>query len=252
MTEIRFQPGLLDPESIRPIYTSTGIAFRALFGYAPRDNVEQLLSEAWDQFGAEHGDEYNDFYRDEILVAEEVALWHQEKHGQRLRRVIHAGTIAKEMGLNSFCEVGAGIGTDGVALTKLGFDCRYLAEINQYSLKMILRLSHFALPSPPMICDLSKTTKEHCQRHFGPVDWLYSSDVFEHIHSLECWLRDWVQEFKAVIVYAPFGTSEKNHAHTSYSKKQFNDFMQTQGFDKIKVRGLGIPPMVYRSRSNEN
>lgn len=245
-TEIRFKPGLLEAEAIRPIYQVTAIAFKALFGYAPRENIEELLSAEWDRVAPKRSETFDAFYRDCLLVTEEVALWHQEKHGQRLRRVIHAGTIAKQLSCKTFCEVGAGIGTDGIALVKLGFECRYLAEINQHSCKMILRLAHFSLPSPVTICDLGHTTKEFCQRHFGSADWLYSSDVFEHIYDLEKWLGDWITNFKVVTVYAPFGKSDKNHAHTDYTKKQFNAFMAKKGFEKLRVRGLGIPPMVYR------
>jgi len=244
-TEIRFQPGLLDPEAIRYLYLNTGIAFKLLFGYRPRRVSELLLSAEWDQVGPKTEAEYTRFYRDSMLVTEEVAAWHQERNGQRLRRVIHAGTIAKQLGMNRFCEVGAGIGTDGVALARLGFDCAYLAEINKHSLHMIAKMRDLAMVKLTIV-DLSATTKELSHRHFAPVDWLYSSDVFEHIRDLEYWLDGWVQNFRLVIVYAPFGKSEKNHAHTVYTKREFNKFMAAQGFEKVKVRGLGIPPMVYR------
>jgi hypothetical protein len=247
-TTIHYDKWLINGESVRPIYLCTGIAFRALFGYLPRQDIETLLSEAWDKAGCETQDDFDKFYRHNLLVTEEVALWHQLRNGERLRRVIHAGTIAKQMNLNSFAEVGAGIGTDGVALARLGFKCKYLAEINSHSLSMIFRLANFALPKPPTVVDLGMTTKELAHPHFAPVDWLYSSDVFEHIRNLEDWLDPWIRHFKAVILYAPFGKSEKNHAHTGYTKKQFNCFMDAQGFEKIKVRGLGIPPMVYRRR----
>lgn len=248
MAEIRFKPGQFDPEAIRPLYKITCVAFKAAFGYSPRDDIEIRLSKQFDRDNPSTPEQYHAFYRDCKLVTEEVALWHEAHNGQRLRRVLHAGSIAMQLGLNSFVEVGAGIGTDGIALAKLGFHCKYLAEINQHSLKLMLRLCHFALPTPLTIVDLSKTTKEFAHRHFGPADWLYSSDVFEHIDGLECWLTDWIEQFKAVIVYAPFGKSEKNHSHTDYSKKQFNSFMDKAGFDKIRIRGLGIPPMVYRRR----
>ena len=245
---IHYQGGTFDGESIRPIYLATGIAFRALFGYLPRQDIEALLSEAWDEAGCDTQEDFDKFYRHNLLVTEEVALWHQLRNGERLRRVINAGTIAKQLNLNSFAEVGAGIGTDGVALARLGFKCKYLAEINSHSLSMIYRLANFALPKPLTVVELGMTTKELAHPRFAPVDWLYSSDVFEHIRNLEDWLDTWIQCFRAVIVYAPFGKSDKNHAHTDYTKDQFNHFMDSQGFEKIRVQGLAIPPMVYRRR----
>lgn len=244
---VDYEAGTLNGETVREIYTVTGIAFRALFGYSPRANAEQLLSQQWNEKAPDSACAIWRFYRNSRLVPEEVAYWHQEHNGQRLRRVIHAGTIAKQLGLDSFCEVGAGIGTDGVALVRLGFECKYLAELNKDCLRMIDRLANFALCDDLTIVDLGQTVKEVAHHQFGPVDWLYSSDVFEHIHGLERWLDPWIQNFKAVIMYAPFGKSEKNASHTSYSKAQFNRFMVEQGFKKIKVRGLGIPPMVYRN-----
>jgi hypothetical protein len=246
--EVQFEKCLFDPELIRYLYLNTGIAFKLLFGYRPRRVSELLLSAEWDREAPKTEGEYNNFYRESLLVTEEVAVWHQERNGQRLRRVIHAGTIAKQLGLNRFCEVGAGIGTDGVALARLGFDCAYLAEINKNSLQMIEKMRDLAMVEL-MIVDLSKTTKELSHRHFGPVDWLYSSDLFEHIHDLEQWLDGWIHNFRVVIVYAPFGKSDKNHAHTAYTKREFNAFMSRQGFEKVKVRGLGIPPMVYLRRA---
>jgi hypothetical protein len=244
-TEVQFEKGLLDPESIRYLYLNTGVAFNILFGYQPRKVSELLLSDEWDVCKPKSEDDYDLFYTDSLLVTEEVAAWHQERNGQRLRRVIHAGTIALQLGANRFCEVGAGIGTDGVALARLGFDCAYLAEINQNSLLMMEKMRDLAMVELTIV-NLSYTTKELSHRHFGPVDWLYSSDVFEHIHDLEQWLDGWIENFRVVIVYAPFGKSEKNHAHTKYTKPEFNKFMTGQGFEKVKVRGLGIPPMVYR------
>ena len=252
-TDLQYAEGLtdkelLDPEAVRSIYQVTAFAYKALFGQVPRHDIEQRLSDAWDRHNCESAEDYDRFYCHNQLVTEEVAVWHQERRGQRVRRVIHSGNIANQLGMKSFCEVGAGIGTDGIALTKLGFECKYLAEINRHSLKMIERLANFALSEPITIVDLGKTVKEHAQRHFGPVDWLYSSDVFEHIFDLERWLDPWIRSFKLVTVYAPFGKSDKNHAHTDYSKVQFNRFMDAQGFDKLRIRGLGIPPMVYRRR----
>lgn len=253
LMELQYSEGLtgnelLDPEAVRGIYQVTAFAFKALFGVVPRHNVEQLLSDAWDAADCESAEDYDRFYCHNRLVAEEVAVWHQKQGGQRVRRVIHSGNIARQLGMKSFCEVGAGIGTDGIALAKLGFQCKYLAEINRHSLEMIRRLANFALSEPITIVDLAKTTKELSHPHFAPVDWLYSSDVFEHILDLEDWLDPWIRSFKLVTVYAPFGKSEKNHAHTDYSKAQFNKFMDLQGFDKLRIRGLAIPPMVYRRR----
>ena len=146
--------------------------------------------------------------------------------------------------------MGAGIGTDAIALAKMGFKNAYVAEINRYSLRMIERCADVASVGVQIV-DLSMYTKEMAQEVYDPVDWLFSSDVFEHIRDLECWLDPWIQGFKCVIVYAPFGTSDKNHAHTSYSRKAFNTFMDRQGFDKVRVHGLAIPPMVYVRRDNE-
>jgi len=244
--EVQYQAGSFDGERIRQFYTMTGVAFRSLFAYSPRENIEQILSAAWDATDPRTEAQYNDFYRDSMLVTEECVQWHQEKNGQRLRRVIHAATLAKELGVNSFCEVGAGIGTDGVALASLGFECKYLAEINHHSRRMITRMANFALHDPVTIVDLSATTKELAHRHFGPVDWLYSSDVFEHIYDLEDWLDPWIKSFKVVIVYAPFASNEVQHQHTDYKRSQFNNFMSKRGFTKLTVHGLGIPPMVYR------
>jgi len=248
MTEVQFQKDLLDPELIRYLYLNTGVAFKILFGYSPRPDAEAQLSAEWDIFAPKTDDEYRIFYRDSLLVAEEVAAWHQERNGQRLRRVIHAGTIARQLGMNRFCEVGAGIGTDGVALAKLGFDCAFLAEINRSSLRMIEKMASLAMVQNVRVVDLFKQSKEVAIRWMRPVDWLYSSDVFEHIRDLESWLDRWIQNFRLVIVYAPFGKSEKNHAHTEYSRAEFNRFMLSQGFEKARVRGLGIPPMVYLLR----
>lgn len=243
---VQYHGGTFDGEAIRQFYTMTRVAFRSLFGYLPRENIEQLLSAAWDDAAPKTEAEYNAFYTQSILVTEEGTQWHQEKDGQRLRRVIHSATIAKELGVKTFCEVGAGIGTDGISLASLGFECKYLAEINRHSLRMITRMANFALHESIMTCDLSATTKELCQNHFGPVDWLYSSDVFEHIHDLEDWLNPWIKSFKVVTVYAPFASNEVQHQHTDYKRAQFNAFMREMGFTKLTVRGLGIPPMVYR------
>ncbi len=242
--QVNFERGRLDAELIRYLYLNAGVAFKILFGYRPRPEAEQLLNAEWDVCSPKTEDDYNLFYRDSLLVTEEVAAWHQERNGQRLRRVIHAGTIAKQLGMNTFCEVGSGIGTDGVALARLGFACAYLAEINKNSLQMIEKMRALAMVRLTIV-NLSKTTKELAHGHFGPVDWLYSSDVFEHIHDLESWLDGWIRNFRLVIVYAPFGKSDKNSAHTCYTKLEFNRFMAAQGFEKVKVRGLGIPPMVY-------
>jgi len=218
-----------------------------MFHYSPRDNIEALLSEEWDKARCETDAEFDEFYRESLLMTEEGAKWHSEKRGQRYRRAFHAGAIAKQLGFDSFAEVGAGIGTDGIALTSMGFRNAYLAEINRYSLKMMERCADVAI-ADIRIVDLTQYTKEMAQEVFGPVDWLFSSDVFEHIRDLECWLDPWVQSFKCLIVYAPFGTSDKNHAHTAYSRVQFNNFMDRQGFDKVRVLGLAIPPMVYTRR----
>jgi len=150
--------------------------------------------------------------------------------------------------MKSFCEVGAGIGTDGVALARLGFDCAFLAEINQPCLAMIEKMAALAMLPKLVVLDLAKVKNRDVSTCFGKLDWLYSSDVFEHILDLESWLDSWIRKFRLVIVYAPFGKSEKNHAHTAYTKQQFNRFMAAQGFEKMKVLGLGIPPMVYRRR----
>lgn len=237
----------LDGRSVQMAYKIAATAFEVMFGYCPRDDIEDRLSKEWDEAKCKTDSEFDDFYRDSLLMTEEGAKWHSEKRGQRYRRAFHAGTIAKQLGFNSFAEVGAGIGTDGIALAKMGFDNAYLAEINRYSLRMIERCADVAGVSIRKV-DLSMYTKEQAQEVYGPVDWLFSSDVFEHIRDLECWLDPWIRGFKCVIVYAPFGTSEKNHAHTSYSKVQFNKFMDRQGFDKAKIRGLAIPPMVYLRR----
>lgn len=243
--ELRFEKGMFNSEMIRYLYMNTGVAYKILFDCRPRGNAEALLNAEWDRATPKTEAEFSAFYRDSLFVAEELAVWHEKRNGERLRRVIHAGTIAKQLGMKRFCEVGAGIGTDGVALAKLGFDCAFLGEVNTKSLLMIEKMAALAMVKVT-ICDLSKTTKELCYGHFGPVDWLYSSDVFEHIRDLERWLTDWIQKFRLVIVYAPFGKSEKNHAHTAYTKNQFNRFMVEQRFEKVRVSGLGIPPMVYR------
>lgn len=244
VVELKFQKGLLDSEVVRVGYQMAGVAFKVIFGYEPRDDVELLLSEAWDAAACKTTEESDTFYHECLLVTEEVAKWHEEKNGQRVRRVIHAGTIAKQLGLKSFCEVGCGIGTDGIALMRLGFDCTFLAEVNRHSLLMAKRCAELGCVAPRFV-DLMSYTKENATRVYGHADWLYSSDVFEHIFDLEGWLDGWIQGFKAVIVYAPFGKSERNHTHTEYGKDEFNSFMATQGFDKIKIRGLGVPPMVY-------
>lgn len=245
--EVTYDKTILQGDSVRMFYTLASTAFRILFGYSPRENIEELLSAAWDKADCKTAEEFDEFYRTSLLMTEEGAVWHAEKRGQRMRRVIHAGTIALQLGFKSFGEVGAGIGTDGVALAKLGFENKYLAEINEHSLRMIDRLADVAGVRVNPV-DLAKYSKEDCNDFFGTPDWLYSSDVFEHIHDLEYWLSGWVDRFKCVIVYAPFGTSDKNHAHTDYSKAEFNEFMDQQGFDKVKIHGLGIPPMVYLRR----
>ncbi len=247
MKEVTYK-AMFDPESIRMPYQIAATAFKLIFGYAPREAIEELLSAEWDAANCKTDEEFDAFYRDSLLMTEEGAKWHSEKRGQRLRRVIHAGTIAKLLRLDTFAEVGAGIGTDGVSLAKLGFKNAYLAEINKNSLAMIDRVADVAGVTVNAV-DLSKYTKEQCNDYYPGADWLYSSDVFEHIRDLECWLDGWIDNFKGVIVYAPFGASDTNHAHTSYSKAQFNAFMDKQGFDKVKVRGLGIPPMVYLRRN---
>lgn len=243
--QVHFDKGLLDPEKIRYLYLNTGVAFKMLFGRPPRPDAEKLLSDEWDREKPKTEFAFDHFYRNRLVVAEEVAEWHQQRNGQRLRRVIHAGTIAKQLGMDRFCEVGAGIGTDGVALAKLGFDCAFLGEINRHSLVMIRRIAALAMIPDLRIADLFTHTKESATKACAPIDWLYSSDVFEHIHDLEKWLDGWIATFRLVIVYAPFGKSKKNHAHTDYTKRQFNSFMAGQGFEKVKVSGLAIPPMVY-------
>lgn len=250
MTVVQYDPKLLDGESVRMCYTLASTAFRVLFGHAPREDAEELLSKAWKEADARTTAEADEFYRHELLMTEEGALWHSEKRGQRMRRAIHAGTIAAQLGFNSFAEVGAGIGTDGIALAKLGFENKYLAEINRHSLMMIDRVADVAGAKVNSV-DLSKYSKEQCQDYYPGAHWLYSSDVFEHILDLEGWLDNWIDRFRCVIVYAPFGTSEKNAAHTDYSKAQFNAFMDAQGFEKVKVLGLGIPPMVYLQRKSD-
>lgn len=249
MREVQYEPDLLDGQSIRVIYTLAAVNFRMMFGHVPREGIESLLSTAWDRAECKTEMDFNRFYRNSLLMTEEGAKWHTENHGQRLRRVIHAGTIARQLGFNSFAEVGAGIGTDGVALAKLGFENKYLAEINQYSLKLMQRTADVAGVKITTF-DLWQWSKEKAQEYHPGADWLFSSDVFEHIRDLESWLDGFVDQFKCVIVYAPFGISDKNHAHTSYTKLQFNQFMDAQGFEKVKVRGLGIPPMVYLRRES--
>ena len=230
-------------------YQIAATAFKLMFGYEPRADIERLLSEEWDVARCETDAEFNEFYRESLLMTEEGAKWHAEKRGQRMRRAIHAGTIARQLGFDSFAEVGAGIGTDAITLAKMGFQNAYVAEINRYSLKMMARCADVASANLTIV-DLSRYTKEMAHDVYGPVDWLFSSDVFEHIRDLEGWLDPWIRGFKCVIVYAPFGTSDKNHAHTSYSKIQFNKFMDRQGFDKVRVHGFGIPPMVYTRKDN--
>ena len=84
---VTYDKWLINGESIRPIYLATGVAFRALFGYLPRQDIETLLSEAWDKAGCETQDDFDKFYRHNLLVTEEVALWHQLRNGQRLRQI---------------------------------------------------------------------------------------------------------------------------------------------------------------------
>lgn len=244
--ELRFEKGLFNPEMIRYLYMNTGVAYKILFDYRPRDNAEALLNAEWDRASPKTEAEFSAFYRDSLFVAEELAVWHEKRNGERLRRVIHAGTIAKQLGMNRFCEVGAGIGTDGVALARLGFECAFLGEVNTNSLLMIEKMAALAMLTKFSIVDLNSMDKDYAVNYFQPIDWLYSSDVFEHIRDLEGWLDGWIYNFRLVIVYAPFGKSEKNHAHTAYTKQQFNRFMVAQGFEKVRVYGLGIPPMVYR------
>jgi hypothetical protein len=140
----------------------------------------------------------------------------------------------------TFAEYGHGIGSDGVALAMQGLRPVWLCDANRKNRaivrEMFKRLTEF---SPDIFSPFGENMAERVK-----PDLLYSSDVFEHIFDLEGFLEPWIGGFRVVIVYAPFGSNDVQHQHTSYPAARFHRFMESMGYQKI-VFNLAVPPFVY-------
>jgi hypothetical protein len=237
-------PGtMMKGEEVIGIYKKSEEIFIRHFGEV-LDRTDNLLIENWDSLQPE-GEKINAFYRDNILVPMELIEWHKKNGYKRISRPLMAGAIAVHHQCRTFCEYGAGVGTDSVALAKHGMVCKWTSEINLQNMAIQRELFDFY----QMPCVIYDVMGEDLIKNINEdkPDLLYCSDVFEHIDHLEEFLCQWIKGFKMVIVYAPFGMNGRQHQHTSYRKERFVSFMITQGYVPM-VYNLAIPPYVYADR----
>ena len=233
----------LTQEAVAPIYSAARGIYQELCQEPIADDAEALLTRLWDEANPRTRAEFEAFYRRSPIVPQELFQWHEKGGGRRASRAMHAGSIARFLGVRTFCEYGGGVGSDSVALTKHGLKPIWVCDANELNIKIIRRMFEVHGERAPAVFN---PLDEDMQGAPKP-DLLYSSDVFEHIHDLESFLAPWVKGFKVVIVYAPFGSNSVQHQHTRYPARSFHRFMAAMGYQKI-VFNLAIPPFVYLGR----
>lgn len=243
--KIKYPGNLIEKTALDVIYRGAGEVFDELYPLAEKvADAEAALTERWDAEKPRSRAEFEEFYRDSLLVPQELVQWHSRNGFRRSTRAMVSGSIARALGCDTFAEYGCGVGSDAVALTKQGLTPRWLCDINRHNRSITKRMfSRFTGFNPPVFDVLGSDMREQKK-----TDLLYSSDVFEHIHDLEGFLTPWVEGFKVVIIYAPFGSNSVQHQHTSYPARRFHRFMAGRGYQKI-VFNLAIPPFVYLGKA---
>lgn len=240
MTDKRLFPGFkISRNELKAVYRETFDIFTRKFGHAPRANIKQIISDLWDEKDPHTEDEYISFYRNEPVVAEELADWYVKNNYKRTSRAQTAGAIALDLGCKSFAEFGCGLSADAIVLSMHGLVPIWLGDICIPALEIVQEMWQ-GRESKPQIVDLVKTNP----KELPTADLLFASDSFEHLHNPETTLSSWIGNYKTVIVYAPFNNREGQHQHTTYPAQRFHSFMRSMGFQKI-VYKLAIPPFVY-------
>lgn len=238
--KLKYPGSIVDRSALIPIYDETSIAHKRLFGSLGDEDAERKLTKLWDQKKPQGKVGYEEFYYDNDLMPQELINWYQRSNYQRINRAIYAGGIARGLGLRTFAEFGCGPGADLAALSFQKFVPVWACDINTQGLSIARELSKKYIKGKVKIFN---SIDERVEDQ-AAADFLYSSDVFEHIYNLEEMLTPWIHKFRAVIVYAPFGSNKEQHQHTSYSAERFHSFMEKIGFNRV-VYNLGVPPYVY-------
>ena len=228
----------VDVEKIKKVYLDGINIFNDLYGYYPRIDVEEVLSKKWLERKPKTDDDFIQFYKDNILVAEELALWHNRRNGFRRTRAINAYKIAKDRGCKTFFEIGCGIGTDAIALTMMGLKPVFLADISKHCVEFTKKQFKHYFP------DMDVPIYHVDEMKLQDADMFFSSDVIEHLKEPEKFMDSIIDKFKLGIIYAPFGKNNIQPQHTSYPARKFHKYMEKKNFDKV-VYNLGVPPFVY-------
>lgn len=244
MIKLKYNGSLIKRENLLDFYQKPVDIFYKKFGYYPRENIKELLSSKWDKKNPISEDEFIDFYRNEPLVVEELVLWYSQNNSKRSSRSQISGSIANDFKCKTFAEFGCGLGVDAISLEEQGLKPVWLADINLLNFEILKELWSSFDKTTPLLVDLVKTNP----KDLPVADLLYSSDTIEHLKNPEEDLKEWIGNYRVVIIYAPFARRDNHqHQHTSYPAKKFHKFMNNMGFDKI-VYNLAIPPFVYVKR----
>ena len=235
----KYNGALVPKKEIVEIFKSAQTIYEEKYG-ASNENAEIDITARWERDNPNKSkEEYEKFYESERDVAEELIHWHKRRGYFRANRPMTAASIAKDYGCKTFCEFGTGIGCDGVSIAYQGFTPIWGVDINKYCLEITEALYKKYGFSP-----IIKDSREMDFENMEPVDMLYSSDVLEHLIDVEGTLDKWINKFRVVIVYAPFGINDVQKQHTDYPAKSLHKFMDRKGYEKV-VYKLGIPPFVY-------
>jgi 2-polyprenyl-3-methyl-5-hydroxy-6-metoxy-1,4-benzoquinol methylase len=242
--EIKFNPEIT--KQVDNLYKTTPEYFNELFGRKPNPNISDQFADTWRMANPQTPQEITRFYNEQFCVTEELAQWHNRYPGRR-RRALQASSIAQQFGCKTFVSVGCGIGTDEFALKMTGLSEKYIGDISYSNIDFINSRSA-KIGIPMNVIDLNIFSKERARKDFGEADLLFSCDMLEHLDRPDLYLKNWVEQFKVAVVYAPFNIDDNQPQHTKYTSRQFHKFMAQIGFEKIKYNVI-FPPYVYINKN---
>ena len=242
--EIKYDKEII--KKIDDLYKDTPLYFNQLFGRLPNPNISDQFADTWRAVNPQTNEQILQFYMEQFCVTEELEQWHNRYAGRR-KRAIRASSIAQQFGCKTFVSVGCGIGTDEFALKMAGMQEKYIGDISYSNIDFINKRS-IKIGIPINVIDLNIITKEKATKDYGLADLLFSCDMLEHLDRPDLYLQNWVEQFKVVVVYAPFNINDNQPQHTKYKSKQFHNFMDRVGFEKIKYNVI-FPPYVYINKN---